>query len=353
MKKTFLLFVLCCLTRALLNAQQPANDATYQTIFLDDFNTPLNNLIWCSNYCWGPIMNKGDSSYAVSSNAYTQNGYLNLKCEQLSTPIRYNNRNYYFQTGAVSLRNQYKYGYYEISAMYPKGRGFWPGFWLFGTNSSTYYGEIDIGENGGDQSVTGQIMGHNMHWRDATYPSGPTQPYWDLAGSGLVPVGLPVNDITLEHKYAVLWEPNKVTWFYDDVQVDVFNDNVTVNGNTFNPVPKNPASLILDLAVSNWVGGEIDATTPLPSYFKINYVKISQLRKACAVIENICTFNPSTYNYAVKKSISIAGGACSSTINTSSNVTLWATDFVLLDEGAYINADGSGSFLANVTDCPN
>jgi len=55
----------------------------------------------------------------------------------------------------------------------------------------------------------------------------------------------------------------------------------------------------------------------------------------------------------VKKSVAIGGGGCTPNIYTSDNPAFWATDFVELKEGTTITANGSGSFLAYVTPCPD
>ncbi|MCE3226073.1 MAG: endo-beta,3-glucanase [Bacteroidetes bacterium] len=320
-------------------AQLPANDASWQLQKQDNFNS-YNSADWHATYSWGNTNN--GLEWNDPANLLYNSGWLEIKCEKLTTPIPCTGctySQYYYKSGAIFSKFQYKYGYYEISAKLPVGRGLWPAFWELGIGPAAspcnYYNEIDIAENGGGQSISGQEMGFNMH-----HKAPPACTWWSLSG-GTIPPGVVVGDITQEHKYAALWEPGKVTYFFDDNPIRVVEDAVHV--------PSNPLSTIINFAVDPWT--QPDASTNFPAYFKINYLNISQLKQDCSTNENICTFNKSTYNYAVKKSVTISG--CSNTIKTSDEVKFYATDYILLDSGLELQADGTGTFLAYMTQCPN
>jgi hypothetical protein len=116
--------------------------------------------------------------------------------------------------------------------------------------------------------------------------------------------------------------------------------------------------IIFDISIDARVGygPGTSGNTIFPNYFQIDYLKIWQQKTSCDTVESFCAsaFNHSTYTYAVKKSISIGGSGCTtSTINTSDNVSLWATDYILIDQGTVINPNGSGSYSADITLCPN
>lgn len=336
-----LFFLVCLLSLTKHLGQIPINDQSWQLQFQEDFNS-FNSTNWFNQYSWGSTNN--GLEYNDPANLNYNNGWLEIKCEKLTTPIPCSAclfSNYYYKSGAIFSKFQYKYGYYEISAKLPVGRGLWPAFWEWNAGSNgigapcDFYNEIDVVENGGGQSISGQEMGFNIHHLDI-----PTCNFWHLSG-GTIPPGVIVGDITQEHRYAVLWEPNKITYFFDDSPVKVVEDNVhTIT---------HPLSTIINLAIDQWTTP--DNTTIFPAYFKINYLKISQLNTNCSTVENICIFNKTTYNYSVKKSINISG--CNNTIYTSDNVNFWATDFITLDVGTEIISDGFGTFCAYTTNCPN
>ena len=50
---------------------------------------------------------------------------------------------------ALWSKKQFKYGYFECRALAPSGRGFWPGFWLYGGHPND---EIDFMEMKGEKS---------------------------------------------------------------------------------------------------------------------------------------------------------------------------------------------------------
>lgn len=317
------------------------NDASWQLTKFDDFNF-YNSTDWYNTYPWGNANN--GLEYNDPSNLIYQAGYLKIKCEKLNTPISYNGKNYQFKSGAIWSKQLYKYGYFEISAKLPIGFDYWPAFWLWGRGpdgicttipNDGYYNEIDVQELTETALTLGNRMGINYHWRNTSTC---------IQGSygGFVPNGVPINvNVSNEHKYGLFWEPNKMSFYCDDILVYEIIDNTYT--------PKNPMAIALNFAIKSW--GTLDPNTVYPANFEINYLKINQLKNSCSTVENICLFDKNTYNYAIKKSITISG--CANVINTSDNVNLWATDFIILDQGTEIVSNTTGVFSINITDCQN
>lgn len=358
--KSIILFASALLMWQISEAQLPVGDPTWQLSKIDTFSTFNNSSStgWWKSYNWGPTNNGLEYNDSIN-NVSCVSGWLVLKADTLIPPKTVTGSRwgtYYYQSGAIQSHFKYKYGYYEISAKLPKGKGFWPAFWMnaggpywsglspcdsLHGDSLPYYNEIDMLENNGITSIYNQVGG-GYDFRDS------------IACTWLenqIPFqGLPVSgDITQEHRYACFWEHDRMTFYFDDVPIKVMYDPKYT--------PHNPMYTIINFAIDNTdkpnTGGQV---TTFPAYFKINHFKIWQLQAACGTVETFCgtAFNSGTYTYAVKKSISIGGSGCtSSTINTSSNVGLWATDYILLGEGTTINGNGSGSFIADITQCPN
>ncbi len=334
-KILFLLFLLFCLEE--IKAQLPNNDATFTQVALDDFNgSSINTASWTPNW-----LCHGFESVFDPANITVNGGYCKLKIEDLrpSTTISCSPADTASFRGANMISTfKFKYGYYEISAICPVGKGLMFAFWTYGDcQSSGNYMEHDIIEDNGAYSQSGTNMCMNYHWgTNCGNNANQIQPY--------PPPTAAVASLSNEHKFALFWEPDRITWYFDD-----------------NPVYQyivagiDAAFIIFDIDVETGsTGGVITAT--FPAYFQINYFKASQLQKDCSTPVTFCSnFNATTWNSAskVKKSITFEGSGCSDNINTSSNVNFWATDFVLLDEGTTITDDGSGSFMARVTACPN
>lgn len=320
----------------------------------DDFDSmKVNN--WCPDYCFGKTNGAREYNIASQLSFVSNPGYLTIKCEKLTTPDFIEGNYYYYKSGAISSLDHFKhrYGYFETSAILPQGQGYWPAFWGWqqgdsGTAASPcdtsrwgWYNEIDILENNGILSM-GNNFGGGYVYRN------PVACWYYLTANGHDDVSVDPSVITDEHKYAVFWESDRITWYFDDNPVYSVYDPVHI--------PHDSICTVFNFAIDNYIDG---SAATFPAYFKINHLKIWQLKADCSTVENFCSsaFNAATYTYKVKKSVSIGASGCgspvTSTINTSSNVNLWATDFILLDVGTTINPDGSGSFSANVTECPN
>jgi beta-glucanase (GH16 family) len=331
-------------------AQLPVNDTTWTLVKVDNFDS-LKTTDWAGTYLWGPVNNGIEYNDPANLLFNSPSGYLTIKCESPPAPIIYHDTLiYYFRSGAMQSKFKYKFGYYEISAICPKGKDFWPAFWLWwagtpGVGACTsvgYYNEIDILENSGITSQYDQTGGGYL-WADQDTCGISSKIYIDA-----IPFqGLPVpGDITQEHKYALFWEPNRLTWFFDDTPIKTIYDTLEI--------PQNALSVIINFAL-DWPN-RYPTPGSLPAYFKVNYLKIWQLGSDCNTAVTFCNnFNASSWNSnsKVKKSITIGGSGCSDNINTGDKVNLWATDFVLLDSGTSITNNNSGSFSAQVTKCPN
>jgi beta-glucanase (GH16 family) len=333
-----------------IQAQLPLNDATFNLVYQDNFNS-FNSTDWYNQYSWkGPINNGLEYNSPANLNYTLNTGYLTIKCETV-TPITYTPGAYSpypYQSGVIQSKFAHKYGYFEISAKLPTGsQGYWPAFWLLGgPNSCTTqgYNEIDILENNGLESIPGTIMGWHYLWMYIPLCTT-TVNWWDPDVTGLA-------TMSNEHKYAVFWEPNKMTWFFDDVPVATVID--------YTNTPQNACCTIINFALDPTPNQTPNGSTIFPAYFQINYLKIWQLIPDCLNSSSFCnSFNATTWNGGgtngskVKQYISIGGSGCSDNINTSDNIHFWATDYILINEGTTISDNGSGAFTASTTDCPN
>jgi beta-glucanase (GH16 family) len=215
---------------------------TYKLAFQDEFNS-LNTAVW-NDTIWYEASNP-TKNYAVS------NGSLKI------WPQRDASGKFFNRTIDTDGKYYQTYGFFEIEAKLPIGRGTWPAFWLF-NHIGTRRPEIDVME-----AYAGG--GPNSGWSDANlHPTAYAPTVWldasRLAGTKTILT----SDLSAAfHKYALKWEPNKQTFYFDGREV--YTLNVTM---------PDPMYIMLDL----WYGsasGTPDNTTPtgIGNSYEVNYVR--------------------------------------------------------------------------------
>jgi len=218
-------------------------DATlYSLSFQDEFNS-FNTNVW-NDHIWYETSN-ATKNYDVS------NGNLRIWPQRDATGKFFN------RTVDTDGKYYQTYGYFEIDAKLPIGKGTWPAFWLF-NHIGTRRPEIDVMEayaGGGPASG----------WSDSNlHPTAYAPTIWLDAGRLGGTKTIQTGDLsTAFHKYALKWEPNKQTFYFDGKEV--FSANVTM---------PDPMYIMLDL----WYGsasGQPDSTTPTGTgnAYQVNYVR--------------------------------------------------------------------------------
>jgi len=141
------------------------------------------------------------------------------------------------------------YGWFEIRAKFPAGRGMWPAFWLLPTDEA-WPPEIDVLEILGHQP---RVVHMTNHWADGQH----RQHGASWAGP----------DFSRDyHTFAVDWEPGLIIWYVDGVE----------RSRSTAGVPTGPMYLIANLAVGGGWPGNPDAGTPFPGYMDIDYIRVYQ-----------------------------------------------------------------------------
>jgi beta-glucanase (GH16 family) len=220
----------------------------YTLTFAEEFNNGFDPALW-NDHIWYEASN-ATKNYAV------EDGRLKI------WPKRDANGDFFNRTIDTDGRFSQAYGYFEMEAKLPTGKGVWPAFWLF-NHIDDRRPEIDIMEaySGGNQE--GGWSDGNLHptayaatvWQDPAAPSGEqTIPTPDLSAGF--------------HKYGVKWAPGKMTFYFDGKEV--YSAVAAIN---------DPMYILLDL----WFGsasGTPDGTTPTGkgNAYEINYVRAWQFR---------------------------------------------------------------------------
>ena len=142
----------------------------------------------------------------------------------------------------------FTYGYVEMRARVPRGRGLWSAFWLAPTDQS-WPPEIDILE----------ALGHDTH----SYAMTAHRNFLGLHSQSQFRNQTP--DLAEDfHVYAVKWTADTIVWFFDGLQVASM------------PTPSDthkPMYMILNLAVGGHWPGSPDANTIFPAMLEVDYIR--------------------------------------------------------------------------------
>lgn len=222
----------------------------YVMTFSDEFNSGFNTSKW-NNHIWYETPNP-TINYAV------KDGVLKI------WPQRDASGNFFNRTIDTDGKFQQTYGYFEMRARLNIGKGVWPAFWLF-AHPGDRRPEIDIMEaypGGGPNSGWGDANLHPVAFAATVWPNGASNP---AAGHKT----LQTVDLSAGfHTYAVKWEANRQTFYFDGQPFYVLN--VTMG---------DPMYVLLDL----WFGsasGTPDGSTPTGegNSYEVDYVRVWQFR---------------------------------------------------------------------------
>lgn len=234
---------------------QPTQDATDYTnlVFSDEFSTDgaPDATKWSYDLGAGGWGNGELQNYTNSpNNAVVQGGNLvitAIKNGSAYTSARLKSENKY----------EFKYGKVEFNAKLPAGSGTWPALWMLGQNWATNVwpacGEIDIMEQKG---YLPNIIYGTVHY---TGHSG---------GGGISSQTSASSTATTFHKYKVIWSPQSIRFFVDNV---LFHSVINTNSLPFN----SDFFLIMNVAMGGTFGGSVDPAFTQSSML-VDYIRVYQ-----------------------------------------------------------------------------
>jgi beta-glucanase (GH16 family) len=235
-------------------------------IFHDEFDSStLDTTKWTTCYFNFTVGNgcdhdQGELELYQPNKVSVNNGILTLQADK-QTITAANGKTYNYTSGMISTgpatsgappRFTFTYGYMEMRAQVPAGQGLWPAFWTLPEDMS-WPPEIDVMEILGN---TPNVINMHYHYPTSNGGGGDTGATWtgpDFSAGW--------------HTYAVDWEPGSLTWYVDGVMRRQYT-----NAN----VASKPMYLLANLAIGgNWPGAP-NASTPFPSSFQIDYIRVWQ-----------------------------------------------------------------------------
>lgn len=222
------------------SAAAPDTAIAWQTSYLGQTRTLAGNKEW-----------EYYSDATVGVNPFRQDGKLRIQARPAAPGA--NPLNLPYSSGVITTFNSFcqLYGYFEVRAKLPKGKGLWPAFWLLPA-SGAYTAELDVFEVLGDRPGVLYATTHGL-----------TGGQWS---SNLQQLNVP-DTSTAFHTYGVDWEADKVTFYMDRQPIAVAPTPASMNS---------PMYVLLNLAVGgpgSWPGVP-DASTVFPAEMAIDYLRV-------------------------------------------------------------------------------
>ncbi|RJG07892.1 glycoside hydrolase family 16 protein [Noviherbaspirillum cavernae] len=228
------------------------NEANYKLTFNDEFEG-----------------NSLDTGKWIDREWYDQQRPINYAVEGGSLkiwPQKDANGNFFKRVINTDGKYYQTYGYFEMEAKLPHGKGVWPAFWLYNhDHADPFRPEIDIMEA---YSGGGPASG----WSDANLkPTAFAATIWkgnpgDMAGHKMLEN---LGDLSAGyHKYAMKWEPNRQTFYFDGKEI--YSTTVSMPDRMY---------ILVDILFGS-ASGQPDNTTPTgkSNSFDVKYVRAWQFK---------------------------------------------------------------------------
>ena len=264
------------------------NLSSYKLAFSDEFNS--FSLFNGATGTWKPTFYYGDRTLADNAerqfyvdptyqnlglNPFSvRDGVLTISAQKAPDTLRPSIQNLDYTSGMINSEQAFsmQYGYFEIRAQMPAGKGLWPAFWMLPIDGS-WPPELDIVE----------MIGQEPSSLYTTMHSQGTGKYKQTTK------GTKVADMTAGfHTYGVDWGPQKIAWYFDGQKVFEADTPADMH---------QPMYMIANLAVGGTWPGNPDSSTTFPAQMKIDYVRAYARpadRAAVAIPSHWAAIDPKT-----------------------------------------------------------
>jgi beta-glucanase (GH16 family) len=217
-------------------------------VFADEFGGDRVDFgTWRSGYPWGCTNQTSGERQCYTPDALeVRDGVLRI------TADRPGPGGYPYRSGMITSYQTFAqtYGYFEMRARVPRGKGLWPAFWLLPAVAGKWPPELDVMEVFGSQPARVLMA---QHYRDGAGRPADRLRTW--AGPDFS-AGF--------HTFAISWSASSVVWYVDGVE----------RFRSRRDVPDEPMYVLVNLAVGGDAPGQPDAGTRFPSVLEVDYVRV-------------------------------------------------------------------------------
>jgi beta-glucanase (GH16 family) len=245
-RRRVVLTVILALVAVLLIGREIATSGG-TPVFADEFDgTGLDRARWDSGYPWGCTNEGNHELECYTPDALTvRDGLLHITADRRrATKLP-------FSSGMVTSYGSFaqRYGYFELRARLPAGKGLWPAFWLLPRHGESPP-ELDVMEHlGAEPDVVhltqhyltheGERRSHKGQWSGPDFTAG-------------------------FHTFGLSWSPDRIAWFVDGTERFASESHI----------PDEEMYLLVNLAVGGDWPGPPDDRTRFPSVMLVDYVRV-------------------------------------------------------------------------------
>jgi hypothetical protein len=238
------------------SAPAPPLPGLWNLVFRDEFSADALDPVWHPAQYWDhnfTVVGDGELQAYDRSGLSLSDGLLHLTARKEDTHgVPYTSG--LVMTGGeqalpASPRFSFLYGYLEVRAKVPAGKGLWPAVWMMPASYHDDVGELDVVEIFGGDPTRATFTAHR----------GSRQDGHDWVGPNLS------QDF---HTYGIEWAADHIAWFVDGVE------RARTTGTDW--VVHEPMYPIIDLAVGGTGQPQPDATMPFPATMDVDYVRVWQ-----------------------------------------------------------------------------
>ncbi len=201
-----------------------------------------------------------DRFHKTDTVAKIKDGRLIITAIKIDQPLNGSN----VVSARMNTKESWKYGYFEMKAKLPGGKGTWAAFWMMPKNFNKWPddGEIDILEYVGYRP---NVVQSTIHTKDYNHVKGTEK-------TGMLNIKKAEEK---DHVYGLLWTDKKMVGYCDGVP---FFEYLKQVDSSYGAWPfDQPFYLKLNLAIGgNWGGLHGVDQTIFPAEYSIDYVRVYQ-----------------------------------------------------------------------------
>lgn len=310
---------LCYTTEVVIDSLVDIPQGDFQLVFEDNFDgDKLNTDVWRRSFPWGrTIIDHNELQYYADENCVIEDGILNLiikkevinkkavsylPADKLLKDDITNKRSFDYTAGMIHSKDKFGYGKYEIRCKLPKGKSFWPAFWLFGDAG---YNEIDIFEFWNEDSFLGYYRPKLL----SRVPHFNIHHDFEQEGRRQCSSKYKGPDFSQDfHTFTFEWDFYKMQWYVDgEVKRTTYRyytldkkplerSDISIGQKVI--VNKNyPTQEELNVIINIAINGKKDSPdkkTPFPSTFQIDYFKFFEKESSTSSTDADDTNNESS-----------------------------------------------------------